>query len=56
MKRNVEADDFLDKVSNYLSYIVRNTYYKFKEKLMSVNEIGNMDDMKKLKSANTSTR
>lgn len=49
MKRNVEADDFLDKV-------IRNTYYKFKEKLMSVNEIGNMEDMKKLKNANTSTR
>ncbi len=37
-------------------YVVRKTYYKYKERCVSVAEIENMEDMKKLKSANTSTR
>lgn len=39
-----------------MDYSVRKTYYSYKEKCVSVAEIESMEDMKKLRNANTSTR
>lgn len=47
---------FLIKFVRYGLILVRKTYYKYKERCISVCEIENMDDMVKLKNANTSTR
>lgn len=55
-QKNAQADELFDSIGTNLIYLVRKTYYRYKEKSIPVSEIEQLEDMVKLKNAKTSTK